>query len=908
MTYIAGFVILVFYLSIFRMENTVMLSVLMALGALLHVLKVEGSTNRSHYTLSFLVFGFTLIHLGVSEALLVILVSNLAEWIWNKPPWFIQLFNISCYTIAMFVGGNLFHLLNPSAVLNSGDAILALVVGMGGFTIANHFLVGVIVWLARGENFKQSGIFGLTSLLIDLTMITIGASMEIVWQINPYALLIFLLPSYPLYMSLKIPGLERKTETDLKTGLYNHHYFMKQLDHELQRANRYDRPLSLIMADLDLLRNINNTFGHLAGDAVLKEVAEILRQTVREYDLVARFGGEEFAILMPEVEIEKATERAELIRKAVETAKFIVPTSVEPIKVTMSFGISRRENFGQTVTEIIHHADTALYQSKLSGRNATVMCVNDSFIGVNTKNPVQGVSGGAQGDSSTPPALDSGYQAAASSLNSVPKGNSATEQSDISEINDENDANSIAARSHTNVRNYIAILAVGALAGLILNFTLYSGYTITYSPVVWSGFLAIALTLIITEWFSINLYVRNTSLSTSAVSILALVILFGPWGTLAASLLFSLTAAVKFRSRFDRVLFNFSNHVIAGSVINLLFTFNVSQLANAETAVTELGVTLASALILFILTTVLVSIGVGIDLRQSARVIWREQYQWMVPYYIGMGFITYALMFGYNVAGVPGILTLMIPIALLRIGQAQYIEHTREVVSELRQKNLQLERSSAEINNLNEGLLVTLSDIIDLRDPYVLGHSRMVSNYAADIAKTMKLSGRQIDFIRKGGLLHDIGNLGIPTEILTKPTRLTAEEYAIVKSHAELGGDLVKNSPSLRPLVPIIRHHHEHYDGRGYPEGLKGNKIPIEARILAVADAIEAMSSDRPYRRALPKTAIIRELLENSGSQFDPLVVDAALKILDAEKPESQTVLDRTEFQVRISKQLAVQG
>ena len=378
-TYILGAFILAHNMLTLKATEPILLGILCLLGATLHILKVEGATNRSHYTLSFLVFGFTLAHLGMPEAILVILVSNLAEWIWNRPAWYIQLFNISCYVIAAEIAGLIYSAINPLSITTSWEAILAIAVGMAGFTFINHLLVGAIVWLARRENFKQSGIFDPIPLLIDLTMMSVGASLAIVWAYNPYALLIFLIPSYPLYMALRIPELERKSETDQKTGLFNHHYFMAQFNNELQRANRYDRPLAIIMADLDLLRNINNTYGHLAGDEVLKGVADILKHTVREYDLVARFGGEEFAILMPEAEIDKAIERAEHIRKTIESARFIVPTSVQPIKVTMSFGISKRENFEQSPEEIIHHADTALYRSKLNGRNTSLASQTTPF-------------------------------------------------------------------------------------------------------------------------------------------------------------------------------------------------------------------------------------------------------------------------------------------------------------------------------------------------------------------------------------------------------------------------------------------------------------------------------------------------------------------------------------------------
>jgi putative nucleotidyltransferase with HDIG domain len=224
---------------------------------------------------------------------------------------------------------------------------------------------------------------------------------------------------------------------------------------------------------------------------------------------------------------------------------------------------------------------------------------------------------------------------------------------------------------------------------------------------------------------------------------------------------------------------------------------------------------------------------------------------------------------------------MVIPMVLLRVSQKQYLERTRAVVTELREKNQVLKKNSEEILELNDGLLVTLSEIIDLRDPYVLGHSKLVSQYATDIARLLGLKEKQMDLVRKAGLLHDIGKLGIPMEILTKPGRLTHQEYETVKTHSVLGGDLVKNSPSLRPLVSIIRHHHEHFNGEGYPDQIAGSQISIEARIVAVADAIEAMTSDRPYRKGLRVEQVVEELNRHSGTQFDPLVVSAAVRMLN---------------------------
>ena len=234
--------------------------------------------------------------------------------------------------------------------------------------------------MARGENFKESGVFDFLPIIIDLTLLTLGSMLAVVWNYNPYALILFIFPLYLLYSTLRVPALERQTITDQKTGLYNHRYFMQYFETELERAKRYDRPLTVIMADLDLLRNINNTYGHLAGDEVLIGMAKLLRKSVRDYDVVARFGGEEFSILMPETDLSQAYERAEAIRQTVEKQEFSISTSVTPIRVTLSLGVAHRDGFRQTPQSIIHNADTALYHSKLKGRNRAYAYSRDAYL------------------------------------------------------------------------------------------------------------------------------------------------------------------------------------------------------------------------------------------------------------------------------------------------------------------------------------------------------------------------------------------------------------------------------------------------------------------------------------------------------------------------------------------------
>jgi putative nucleotidyltransferase with HDIG domain len=270
-----------------------------------------------------------------------------------------------------------------------------------------------------------------------------------------------------------------------------------------------------------------------------------------------------------------------------------------------------------------------------------------------------------------------------------------------------------------------------------------------------------------------------------------------------------------------------------------------------------------------------------------------------------MGIVADAFIFGYKQDAIMGTLLIIAPLLLLRLSQVQYVGRTRDLVTELRVKNLALEKNSAEITNLNDGLLDTLAEIIDLRDPSVLGHSRNVTRFAIEIATELGLHRRQVELVRKGALLHDIGKLGIIQSILVKPTYLTSEEFEIVRTHTTIGAVLLEKSPHLRPLIPIVRQHHEFYNGAGYPDRLSGNQISIEARIISVADAVEAMSNNRPYRKARSKKYIIDELENCSGTQFDPLVVKAAIKILDAlsEEELSRLASEQTEAPVLLPMQ-----
>ena len=170
---------------------------------------------------------------------------------------------------------------------------------------------------------------------------------------------------------------------------------------------------------------------------------------------------------------------------------------------------------------------------------------------------------------------------------------------------------------------------------------------------------------------------------------------------------------------------------------------------------------------------------------------------------------------------------------------------------------------------------------VDARDPYTRVHSVSVAAYAVAIGRRMGLSAAAVESLRKAALLHDVGKIGVPDAILTKPGPLTADEFNTVKRHPEIAIEILGHLSVLADQLPSILHHHERYDGRGYPAGLRGEGIPIGARILAVADALDTMFSQRTYKAAYNVDQVRAELIAGSGRQFDPAVIQATLALLD---------------------------
>ena len=192
--------------------------------------------------------------------------------------------------------------------------------------------------------------------------------------------------------------------------------------------------------------------------------------------------------------------------------------------------------------------------------------------------------------------------------------------------------------------------------------------------------------------------------------------------------------------------------------------------------------------------------------------------------------------------------------------------------------------ASAEKMMLSMKMLETLAGTLDAKDKYTNGHSMRVAFYATRLADELGWDKEQVSILRYEALLHDIGKIGVPDAILNKPSRLSEMEFGLIKSHTIVGSDILKNMIAVPGASEVAKYHHERFDGKGYPNGLRGTDIPLNARIVCIADAYDAMSSDRIYRKALSSDAIRNELINGRGTQFDPELLDKFVEMMDADK------------------------
>jgi putative nucleotidyltransferase with HDIG domain len=234
------------------------------------------------------------------------------------------------------------------------------------------------------------------------------------------------------------------------------------------------------------------------------------------------------------------------------------------------------------------------------------------------------------------------------------------------------------------------------------------------------------------------------------------------------------------------------------------------------------------------------------------------------------------------------------PIGVLCVGSRRSAAFTPEHLSTLEKLATQIgvamenTRLITDLKELLIGTVKSLSNAIDAKSPWTAGHSERVTRYALLMGKAMELSVRELKDLELAGLLHDVGKIATSDAVLNKPGTLTRDEYEEVKKHSHRGAELLQPIKQLKNVIPVIRHHHERYDGNGYPDGLSTENIPLWARVLSVADAYDSMTVDRPYRKRFDQETALEELVRCSGSQFDPEVVLTFIGLMRKQGEQTQ--------------------
>jgi putative nucleotidyltransferase with HDIG domain len=295
------------------------------------------------------------------------------------------------------------------------------------------------------------------------------------------------------------------------------------------------------------------------------------------------------------------------------------------------------------------------------------------------------------------------------------------------------------------------------------------------------------------------------------------------------------------------LVFNTSQLMIAGALSAVAYSASGSSLPGAASA----------AAVMYVVSTGFVVIAAGLHNKRNPMEIWAEA--------AGADLKQTAALYvaGYLLAiissGRPGMaLVMMVPVAAIHVALTRSVQMMEQTIAAVE----------------------AMADVVDRRDPYTFQHSQSVADHSVRIARTLRLPDREVELIRLAARVHDLGKIAVPDEVLHKQGRLTSEEFELMKKHPETGAEILAKFPEYRRGRELVLSHHERIDGLGYPHGLAGAALAFGARIIAVADSWDAMTSDRPYRKALESEVALGELLRGRGTQWDPAVVDAFAQTL----------------------------
>lgn len=418
------------------------------------------------------------------------------------------------------------------------------------------------------------------------------------------------------------------------------------------------------------------------------------------------------------------------------------------------------------------------------------------------------------------------------------------------------------SRIHISPRLQLAVLE-----SIVVVAALYIGaITLSDLPVTnWAIVAFLSVLCFLSEALATQLPVVG-AVSLSSSILLAAVLLDGPAAGAVVAVFGSISLSdIRDRKPLSRMLFNTAQYLIgtvgAGMTILALGSTPLLWGTGASTGLRWLGVVGAAAAVLALSNMALVGLAISIYTQTSLMDVWRQSFSSLSISFLALALLGMVSAEVVDAAGIPGTLLIVVPFVIARQTFEMYRGQSRAYRETVR----------------------SLVAAIEAKDAYTKGHSERVAWYARKLAESLGMSDDEVRSVEWAALLHDVGKVALDVHTLTKPRALSTEEIESVRRHPLLAAQILEEIDFLADVVPMVEAHHERLDGSGYPAGLKGDEIPIGARILAVADSFDAMTSSRAYRQAMPVDHALGEVAGGAGSLFDRRVADELLLLVDAE-------------------------
>ncbi len=709
----------------------------------------------------------------------------------------------------------------------------------------------------------------------DAALAASAVVVAVLWHVFP---LLALAAVFPLFAGARIVddhGGRGGVAVDRVTGLPTAGAIRAVLSEEAARARRFDRSLVLLVVELDQIGDHKRKVGQPVRQALMRAVAAHLQAVSREYDVVGRLSGDEFVVLCPEADVVGARAVAERIRAGLAAQPFRTGAAEAPVAVTASVGLAMFPDDSDDLDELFVEAELAASYARSQGGDRVCLAARlpDEFRGAvacdaDAYRFVGAVPAAPAAEPLPAPGADGDGEVAPDRLVKV-----ASEP-----------------LAHAKPSTDRLLGAVGVAAAMAVAVGVVAGP----APSHWGAVLVFAALAVGAEWFSASVYGRSSS-SWSAVPLVAFAaVATSPVEVALACVVAGIGGGALRGTRVRQAAFNVAVLVLSGlssfATVQLLTAVDVHATGSLLEA---LIVGLVAGPAFFVVNVWLVATAVAASGRASVWDVWREDLLWLVPHQLGMGALAGASALVYHLIGAEGALLLSLPAVGLHLAQRQFLNRTRQNVVRLRQLNDDLsdantrtvrvnERLTDALGQVNAGYLATVESLaaaVDAKDTYTGSHIDRVEAYGRLLLQLIDPELRDDEQMLWGFRLHDVGKIGVPDSILLKPGPLDDHEWTVMRRHPEIGAQIIEAAPFLQGARDIVLHHHERWDGGGYPRGLGGQAIPFGARLFSLVDAFDAMTSDRPYRSAMSIDQALEELRRNSGTQFDPEMIEGMLQL-----------------------------